>query len=271
MKYAIIIILLLALSIFVPLLVFFLIEKQKNKKFKIWIKTIVTISSSLFLLVFIVCAYLGIFYGAEAEAYKALTSDYNVEVYDEKKYYFFDNKENDKDAIIFYSGAKVEEAAYAPLMHSIASEGIDVYLLKMPFHFALLGINKANLVMENSNYENVYLMGHSLGGTTASVYLSTTSYNFKGIIFLASYPSKQIKESLSSLSIYGTKDNVLNMEVFNKKKSLLPTNQTIVEIDGGNHSYYGNYGDQKNDGIATISRLEQQKITKDAIIKYILG
>ncbi len=103
------------------------------------------------------------------------------------------------------------------------------------------------------------------------VYLSTTSYNFKGIIFLASYPSKQIKESLSSLSIYGTKDNVLNMEDFNKKKSLLPTNQTIVEIDGGNHSYYGNYGEQRNDGIATISRLEQQKITKDAIIKYILG
>lgn len=271
MKYAIIIILLLALSIAVPLLIFLLIEKLKKKKFKIWIKTIATIGSSIFLLIFIVCAYLGIFYGATPDAYQALDDSDKVLVSEENDYYFFDNKENNTNAIIFYSGAKVEEIAYGPLLRLIAEEGIDVYLLKMPFHFALLGMNKANVVMEDSNYSNVYLMGHSLGGITASSYLSSTSYTFKGIIFLASYPNKRINDNLSSLSIYGSNDYVLNMDDFNKNKDLLPMNQAILKIDGGNHGFFGNYGDQKNDGAAAITRENQQQITKDAVIKYILG
>ncbi|MBN2882364.1 MAG: hypothetical protein JXN10_02475, partial [Clostridia bacterium] len=41
-----------------------------------------------------------------------------------------------------------------------------------------------------------------------------------------------------------------------------------LEITGGNHAYFGNYGEQKGDGTASISREEQQNITAKAVIDF---
>ena len=271
MKYAFLILLLIVISIGIPIIILFQIERVRKNKFKIWIKIIITSLSSILLMITFICTYLGVFYSADSIAYDAFKIDEIVQVYDEKDYYLFDNKENDSKAIIFYPGGKVEEAAYAPLMHNIAKEGIDVYIIKMPFHFALFGINKANNVFDNTNYEEIYLMGHSLGGTSISNYLSNSSYSFKGIIYLASYPTKKIPGSMSSLSIYGTNDSVLNKKEYLKSKELLPTNHYEFIIEGGNHANFGNYGDQKKDGSSTITREYQQELTKNEIIKYIMG
>ena len=43
----------------------------------------------------------------------------------------------------------------------------------------------------------------------------------------------------------------------------------IVIIEGGNHAQYGNYGEQSGDPKATISDVEQQKITVEAIVEFI--
>ena len=271
LKYAFLIILLIVISIGIPLFILFQIERVRKNKFKIWMKTIITFFSSILLMITFICTYLGVFYRADSIAYDALKSDEIVQVYDEKDYYLFDNKENNSKAIIFYPGGKVEEAAYAPLMHNIAKEGIDVYIIKMPFHFALFGINKANKVFDNTNYDEVYLMGHSLGGTSISNYLSNSSYSFNGIIYLASYPTKKIPDTMSSLSIYGTNDYVLNKEEYSKSKELLPPNHYEYVIEGGNHANFGNYGNQKKDGSSTITREYQQELTKNEIIKYIMG
>ena len=37
------------------------------------------------------------------------------------------------------------------------------------------------------------------------------------------------------------------------------------DIEGGNHAYFGNYGEQAGDGQATISRDDQQEQTAEAI------
>ena len=269
MEYAILIILLIISSIFIPLLIIFQIERIKHKKIKKWIKITVTPISSLFLIVFGICAYLGIFYRATSEAYDTLKNSDDVIVYDTKDYYFFDNKDNDDTAIIFYPGAKVEEAAYAPLMKNIAKNDIDVFIIKMPFHFALFGINKADKVLESTSYTNIYLMGHSLGGTAISLYATNSSYSFDGIIFLASYTTKKLNDNMSSLSIYGTNDLVLNKNDYIKNKELLPKNNNETIIEGGNHSYFGNYGNQRRDGSATISREYQQEQATNAIVNYI--
>lgn len=269
MKYVIIAIFALSISIALPIFIIFLLEKKKNKKYKAWIKIIVTIISSLALIIVIACSYLGVFYRATDDALEYLNNDSNIDIYDESDYYFLDNKENDKNVIIFYPGGKVEESAYLPLMHNIAENNIDIYIIKMPFHFALFGINKANKVLEKTKYQNVYLMGHSLGGTAVSSYLSNTSNTIKGIIFLASYPTKKIDDNISSLSIYGTNDLVLNRKEYQNNKNLLSKNNTEIIIEGGNHSYFGNYGDQNNDGIASITRFKQQEIAKNSILKYI--
>ena len=42
-----------------------------------------------------------------------------------------------------------------------------------------------------------------------------------------------------------------------------------IEISGGNHAYFGNYGEQKGDGKATITREEQQKIAVKEIMEFI--
>ena len=43
----------------------------------------------------------------------------------------------------------------------------------------------------------------------------------------------------------------------------------IVIIEGGNHAHYGNYGEQSGDPKATISDVEQQEITVEAIVEFI--
>ena len=62
--------------------------------------------------------------------------------------YFFDGPGEDK-ALIFYPGAKVEETAYAPIMKSLAEQGIDCFLIKMPIKLAILGANKADKSVRN--------------------------------------------------------------------------------------------------------------------------
>ena len=40
-------------------------------------------------------------------------------------------------------------------------------------------------------------------------------------------------------------------------------------ITGGNHAYFGMYGEQKNDGEATITNIEQINITAQKIAEFI--
>ena len=45
--------------------------------------------------------------------------------------------------------------------------------------------------------------------------------------------------------------------------------ENVVEIEGGNHAQFGNYGPQKGDLPATISAEEQQAQAVDAITDFI--
>lgn len=45
--------------------------------------------------------------------------------------------------------------------------------------------------------------------------------------------------------------------------------ENIVEIEGGNHAQFGNYGPQKGDLPATISTQEQQRQTAEAIEAFL--
>ena len=131
-------------------------------------------------------------------------------------------------------------------------------------------MNAADQVASLNKHNNLYLMGHSLGGTTAALYLSKTKYtSYKGIIFLASYPNKKLNDSYKCLSIYGTNDLVLNKKEYNKNISNFPANYKEVIIEGGNHSNFGDYGFQRHDGVASISKDEQINITKNAVIDFI--
>ena len=173
----------------------------------------------------------------------------------------------DDAAVIFYPGAKVEYTAYLPLLSDLAERGIDCLLIKMPCNLAFFGQNKAKKIMDSYEYDHWYLSGHSLGGAMAVSYASGHLESLNGLVLLAAYPTKSLKsDSFSVLSIYGSEDGVLNMEKVEEGKSQMPADYTEICIEGGIHAQFGNYGEQKGDHTAEISRGEQQKQTVDAIL-----
>lgn len=182
----------------------------------------------------------------------------------------FINGTGEKDAVIFYPGAKVEYTAYLPLCVKLAEEGVDCFLVEMPFHLAILGINKAGKIMDNYDYDNWYLAGHSLGGAMAANYVAENVEDFAGLVMLAAYPTKElISEDLKVLSVYGNKDEVLNREKLEAGIQFVPEHYTEIGLGGANHAGFGNYGSQEGDGEATMEREKQQEMTVSYIVKMI--
>ena len=106
--------------------------------------------------------YLNTYYRSSEEADIFIRSDDQVAVKEIKEGYFFDGPGDDK-ALIFYPGGKVKTKAYARLMNKLAKEGIDTFLLNMPFHLAVLDKNVADKIISKYQYDTYYMSGHSLG------------------------------------------------------------------------------------------------------------
>ncbi|MEI7883920.1 MAG: alpha/beta hydrolase [Clostridia bacterium] len=187
-----------------------------------------------------------------------------VESFNQGEYLVFAAKEGgvaSKDGLIFYPGGKVEYSAYAPLLQQLAEQGITSVLVKMPFNLAVFGIDKGAKALELApEVKNWYIGGHSLGGVMASSFAEKQQNALSGMIFLGAYSIS--KASLPILEIYGSEDKGLD-------KTKLAKVSTKIEILGGNHAFFGNYGTQKGDGTATITRAEQQKITVEGIANFI--
>lgn len=178
---------------------------------------------------------------------------------------FVDGKGNDS-AVIFYPGAKVEYDAYLPMLCRLAGEGVDCYLVEMPFNIAFIGSDAADDIIDNSSYDHYFIAGHSLGGVVASSYVNKTNRT-DGLILFAAYPTQEIHKPV--LSIYGSKDGVLNMEEYGESVPLIKGNFTEFVIEGANHAQFGNYGNQSGDNPADITAKDQQRQSVDEIVSFI--
>lgn len=167
-------------------------------------------------------------------------------------------------ALIFYPGAKVEYSAYLPILNKIKeSTGITCILVKMPFNMAIFDVDRADEVMDQfPDIKKWYIGGHSMGGAMASNYASKNQDKLEGLILLASYIYGDYPEE-DTLTVYGS----LNTSVSDKIDYI----ENIVEIEGGNHAQFGNYGEQKGDAEATISRVDQQDIAVEAIYNFFMN
>lgn len=209
--------------------------------------------------------YLTDYYHAEKTATDLLNGTGNVSVIKSPNGLFLNGSGNDT-ALIFYPGAKVEYTSYLPMFTQLASQGIDCYLVEMPFNIAFFAQNSADDIIDNSTYSHYFIAGHSLGGVVASSYVNSTD-NVDGLILLASYPTADLSKPV--LSIYGSEDKSLNLEKYNQAKPFTHDNLTEVIIDGGNHAQFAYYGDQSGDGKAKISPQNQQNQTVIAILNFI--
>ncbi|MCR5794929.1 MAG: alpha/beta hydrolase [Solobacterium sp.] len=226
-----------------------------------------TVTAAVILLLCIVfLIYTGQYCHADETAAAALRTNETVRVEETGYGWFFDGP-SETDALIFYPGGKVEETAYAPLLHDLAGQGMDVCLVKMPFRLAVFGKNKADQVIQQYDYTHWYIGGHSLGGVMAADYAAGHSSQLTGVFMLAAYPSKQLDENTRAVQIYGSEDGVLNMAKLEEAERFLPAGSQRFIIEGGNHAQFGNYGKQDGDGDAAISSEEQQKRTVEIILQ----
>lgn len=228
--------------------------------------TSVIIAVSLAIVSFL--GFMGVYYHADDSVSAYLVSNDTVKVEESDDAYFFDGP-GDSSAVIFYQGGKVEETAYAPLMHRMAERGTDCFLMKLPLRMAELDASAADDIIEEYRDYEWYLMGHSLGGTAAGTYTSYHSDEVKGLILLAAYPVNDQDRSCRLLSIYGDRDGVLEMEAYNRQKTCWPPDGSELVISGGNHSGMGCYGLQKGDNKARISSDEQQTQVAVAAAEFI--
>ena len=183
---------------------------------------------------------------------------------------FFDGPGED-EAMIFYPGASIEPAAYSSIMIMLAERGIDGFIIKMPANMAVAGQNKADDIYKNyPSYKKYYLSGHSMGGAMIANYAAKTSNRADGLFMMAAYPTEDLTAAgYPILFIYGSEDNVVNRNNLATGLTLTPASAVDYEIPGGNHAYFGNYGEQDGDGKATIPPITQQKITVREILKLI--
>ena len=176
-----------------------------------------------------------------------------------------------KAGLVFYPGGRVEYNSYEPLLKTCAQEGILCIVVEMPQNLAFFGINRGLKAIEHfPEIKDWYIGGHSLGGSMAATCAAANEGTFKGVILLGSYSVNNIKDH-EVLTIYGSEDGVMNKNKYNKNKDNLPDNFTEVIIKGGNHAYFGMYGNQKNDGTATITNAEQIKQSAAYIVDFILN
>jgi pimeloyl-ACP methyl ester carboxylesterase len=158
-------------------------------------------------------------------------------------------------------------------MRQIAEQGYMVVLVKMPLSLAVFGVDKADAVI--AAYSDILywtIGGHSLGGSMAANYANKHLDKINGVVFWASYPAGSddlSKTELKGLSVYGSNDTVLDSEVIESTKPLLPPGTIIEEIPGGTHAQFGNYGLQPGDGKAEISTDAQQALTAALTIRLL--
>ena len=164
-------------------------------------------------------------------------------------------------AIIFYPGAKVEAEAYLPLLDQIRQTGVTCILVHMPFHMAIFDADAAEeVIAQFPEYQHWYMAGHSMGGAMTSKFAADHPDQVDGLILMGAYIYGDYPDEKTS-TIYGS----LNQSV----EDNIDYTENIVEIEGGNHAQFGNYGLQKGDLPATISAEEQQAQTAAAIETFL--
>ena len=240
---------------------------------KTWIKRI-----SLALLALLIVATTAFVIWAEnplkamPEAIAALESDADVRVSDDDWMVFSPVDTDTQTGVIIYPGGRVDPRAYAPLAKEIARAGYFVALPPMPLNLAFTGINVADEIMAaNPNIENWYVGGHSLGGAMAAEYVAANPAKVDGLFLWASYSAESTDLSAISglrvLSVYGTEDGGAEEIRLSRERS--PADTVWVEMQGGNHAQFGWYGIQPGDGVATISREEEQALILEATLAFI--
>jgi hypothetical protein len=207
------------------------------------------------------------------EAYDALKSDSSVTVSTGSWLVFSPVSSNASTGFVIYPGGRVDFRSYAPLAHAVAAEGYLVVIPQMPLNLAVFGANTATDVIKSYPQISSWAIGgHSLGGTMAAQFAYGNPFKIRGLVLWASYPPSGVDLSKSNLfvtTIHGTNDGLVSNAQIDDSLKLLPPATIRVDISGGNHAYFGWYGEQAGDNPATITRKLQQNLTVTTTVQLL--
>ncbi|MET3904124.1 alpha/beta hydrolase [Paenarthrobacter sp. 4246] len=175
--------------------------------------------------------------------------------------------------LVFYPGARVEARAYADILRPAVDAGVLVVILKTPLNLSLLDGNQARGAMEAHPEISTWTVGgHSLGGVSASSF-ALSNQDVDGLLLYASYPLDSMRDrtGLKILSISGSEDGFSTPGKINASRELLPRDAAFVEVRGGNHAFFGDYGPQPGDGEPTVGRDVAQERIAAATTAFLAG
>ncbi len=188
-------------------------------------------------------------------------------------YYLLSPVKGFNEIMIFYPGAFVQPWAYVPMLSHVASQGVQVWIIRMPFRMSVWGYQKPiELGIFADTTKTITLAGHSQGAKMAAQFVYEHPEMVDRLILLATTHPRDFTlqdTAIPVLKIYGSIDGVADMRDILQNAHLLPPSTQYVQIDGGNHAQFGHYGPQLGDNNATISREEQQVQTVSSILRFI--
>ncbi|WP_373531724.1 alpha/beta hydrolase [Vampirovibrio sp.] len=199
-------------------------------------------------------------------ALDALKPDQKVSVSIQKDRIAFLPKTPKKQGMIIYPGAMVDFQSYAAMARQFAERGYTTVIAHMPHNMILVGSQKADSIIQEFPAVKAWaIAGHSLGGAMAQKYITgKPDPKVKGVAFWASFPFVDLSQKkMEMVFIQGSNDNLFGKHIFYDFQRLMPKDTPVIELKGGNHSQFGDYGLQFPDLAATMSRKEQQKAIVD--------
>lgn len=174
-------------------------------------------------------------------------------------------------ALVFYPGGHVDARSYAPYAHEVAARGYVVIIPVMPLSLAVLAPDSADAAIAAHPQVRAWVIGgHSLGGAMAAQYAFRHPGVMRGLVLLAAYPPTGDDLSASGITAataVGTLDTVINRANLAAGHALLPKNAAFLDLPGGNHAQFGDYGPQPGDNPnPTMSAANQQRIAVNATV-----
>lgn len=217
--------------------------------------------------------------GPEPGALAALESDSRVSVTRVKGWTEFSPAGTAPETgFIFYPGGRVDWRSYAPLVSAVAERGYLAVIVPVTLNLALFDIEAAApVIAAHPEIGRWAVGGHSLGGVAASIFAARHRDSVAGVAFWASYPvdTSLIDPETAAfgipaiLSVSGSLDGLATPAKIDASRTLLSESAQFVEIAGGNHAGFGDYGPQKGDNPATIPKEAQWKLTAEATAAFL--
>jgi alpha-beta hydrolase superfamily lysophospholipase len=178
---------------------------------------------------------------------------------------------------VFFPGALVDPAAYAPLARAVAVAGYTVMIMELPRRGAFGGADDPALLSRTAREMQTaggrwVVAGHSRGAVVASAFAARHPSILAGLVLIGTTHPRDV--DLSTLTIpvtkvVGTDDGIAPERKSEETRHLLPAHTRWVRIEGGNHSQFGWYGFQPFDGFAGISAGEQRSQMIAAVLDVI--